>query len=129
MTSLVCALRTNHYSCFPKDGPAVRAAYTRIALLRVIFCAAFPALVLSACTPRFWATVEGNEAIVRVLIEAGAGANLKDDDGNTPLRRAESNGDQVVVQLLRSHRGRPHTIMFLCSMTSSASPWTTFVIS
>jgi hypothetical protein len=48
-----------------------------------------------------WAANNGNEAIIRRLIELGkVNANWKDWKGRTPLSRAAENGHEAVVKLL-----------------------------
>jgi ankyrin repeat protein len=42
----------------------------------------------------------GLEGALRHLIASGFSADLKDDNGRTPLSRATENGHDVVVQLL-----------------------------
>jgi len=61
------------------------------------------------------AAEKGDEAVVELLLENGAWPNFEDEDGQTPLSRAEHAGNAAVLQLLNcsisincspSHRGR-----------------------
>ncbi|KAG7402819.1 Ankyrin repeat domain-containing protein 50 [Fusarium oxysporum f. sp. rapae] len=54
----------------------------------------------SGRTPLWWAAAQGNEAIVRLLLDRGAHIEAADDDGWTPLLRAAENGHETIVQLL-----------------------------
>ena len=47
------------------------------------------------------AAYQGNEAIVRVLMELGADVNQATDNGVTPLFFAAQNGHTAIVQILR----------------------------
>ena len=51
-------------------------------------------------TPLIIAAYNGHEAIVRLLLEAGADKEAKDNDGFTPLINAAYNGHEAVVRLL-----------------------------
>jgi ankyrin repeat protein len=42
----------------------------------------------------------GREAVVKLLVEKGAGLDFKDKDGWTPLSWAAFNGHEAVVKLL-----------------------------
>ncbi|KAG6985688.1 Ankyrin repeat domain-containing protein 50 [Fusarium oxysporum f. sp. conglutinans] len=54
----------------------------------------------SGRTPLWWAAAQGNEAIVRLLLDRSAHIEAADDDGWTPLLRAAENGHETVVRLL-----------------------------
>jgi ankyrin repeat protein len=49
-----------------------------------------------------WASFAGRAEVVRVLIDAGATLNAKDDHGSTALTLASESGHKDVVQLLTS---------------------------
>jgi ankyrin repeat protein len=51
-------------------------------------------------TPLSWAAEEGNEAVVKLLLDKGADTESKDGDGWTPLSRAAAIGREAVVKLL-----------------------------
>ena len=60
-------------------------------------------------TPLHWAARNAgrsNIAVVELLLGAGAGPNVVDDDGRTPLDYAEAAGNSAMVNLLRQHGGR-----------------------
>jgi ankyrin repeat protein len=46
------------------------------------------------------ATKNGHESIIKLLLEAGAKVEAKDDNGRTPLLLAAENGHEAVVKLL-----------------------------
>jgi cytohesin len=52
-------------------------------------------------TPLFVAAQNGHEAVLRVLIKAGADINKAKDDGVTPLFMAATLGHEAIVQILR----------------------------
>ena len=52
-------------------------------------------------TPLFIAAQEGHEAVLRLLIEAGADIIMATDDGVSPLYTAAQGGHAVIVQILR----------------------------
>ncbi|KAI0428831.1 hypothetical protein F5Y09DRAFT_275147 [Xylaria sp. FL1042] len=51
-------------------------------------------------TSLLWATQNGHEAIVKLLLEAGANTELQDDFGQTPLSWAAEKGHEAIVKLL-----------------------------
>ena len=51
-------------------------------------------------TPLSWAAGNGHEAVVKLLLEKGAGLETKDKYGQTPLSWAAGNGHEAVVKLL-----------------------------
>jgi ankyrin repeat protein len=51
-------------------------------------------------TPLLWASWNGHEACVRVLIAAGADPNVADNRGNTPLHRVALGGYKACVAAL-----------------------------
>ncbi|KAH8822041.1 hypothetical protein F5884DRAFT_894735 [Xylogone sp. PMI_703] len=57
-------------------------------------------------TPLFWASNEGHEAVVKVLLsERCIDVNRKDKDGLGPLRFALKNGHETVTSLLLDQKG------------------------
>jgi ankyrin repeat protein len=67
-------------------------------------------------TPLFAAAGQGSEAVVRCLLEAGAGASVTESNhGTTPLQIATRNGHGTVVALLRralqQERSRNHSLL------------------
>ena len=54
-------------------------------------------------TALMWASCNGHEAVVRLLIEKGADVNAKNNNGWTALMRASDNGNEAVVRLLKSN--------------------------
>lgn len=53
--------------------------------------------------PLCWAAAEGHEAVVRLLVDAGAAVDAIDREGVTPLLCAAAEGHEAVVKLLESH--------------------------
>lgn len=53
-------------------------------------------------SPLIEATIQGNELIVRVLLDAGADINIKDLQGKTALNYATENDFQGIVKILES---------------------------
>ncbi len=51
-------------------------------------------------TPLHSAVAAGHMSIVRLLVEAGAGVNLTQQQGFTPLHGAAANGDELMVRYL-----------------------------
>lgn len=51
------------------------------------------------CTPLVWATINGNEKAVKMLIDCGAKPDLPDNMGQTPLSHAAQTGQEDLVQL------------------------------
>lgn len=60
---------------------------------------------LNGGTPLLWATMEGHEQIVRLLVARGVDVNAKDSDGRTPLSWAAFNGCGQAVELLLAKGG------------------------
>jgi ankyrin repeat protein len=60
-------------------------------------------------TPLLSASVPGGAAVARVLLEAGANANVRNRVGDSPLRQAVWARDRDLVELLLRH-GATHTI-------------------
>ena len=54
-------------------------------------------------TPLSWAAIEGQDAVVRLLIEQDVEIDSKDKLGRTPLWWAKKRGYDAVVQLLEPH--------------------------
>ena len=48
----------------------------------------------------YWAASDGQDAIIRLLLDAGASVNAADLDGWTPLHFASENGQEETVNLL-----------------------------
>ena len=62
---------------------------------------ATPPLIFAASTRLSWAARNGNESVVRVLVEQGdVNPNIGDRDGRTPLSWAAGNGHEGVVRIL-----------------------------
>ncbi|EXA31765.1 hypothetical protein FOVG_17002 [Fusarium oxysporum f. sp. pisi HDV247] len=61
----------------------------------------------SGWTPLWWAAAQGNEAIVRLLLDRGAYIEAPDKDGRTPLWWAAERGHEAVVRLLQFHVAQP----------------------
>jgi ankyrin repeat protein len=55
---------------------------------------------LEGFTPLMTAAAEGLADVVRILLEAGANRDIKDQDGDTALTFARQNGHTEVVKLL-----------------------------
>mmetsp|Transcript_13863 Transcript_13863/g.16816 ORF Transcript_13863/g.16816 Transcript_13863/m.16816 type:complete len:262 (+) Transcript_13863:117-902(+) len=55
-------------------------------------------------TPLHYATVQGNEAMVKVLLEAGADFTLQDQNQQMPIDCARSFNREKIVQILEDHR-------------------------
>ncbi|RYP12344.1 hypothetical protein DL765_007390 [Monosporascus sp. GIB2] len=51
-------------------------------------------------TPLHWASENGHDTVVKLLLESGADTNVEDDMGRTPLHWASENGHDTVVKLL-----------------------------
>jgi len=51
-------------------------------------------------TPLSWAAEKGHEAVVRILLNAGATIDTEDTDGRTPLLWAAESGHEAVVRIL-----------------------------
>ena len=59
-------------------------------------------------SPLLWATENGHEAVVKLLLEKGAELDAKDDSlGRTLLWRAAENGHEAVVKLLLEKGAEP----------------------
>ena len=56
-------------------------------------------------TPLHHAAEQGNKALVKLLLDNGADAEIKDDKGRTPLKIAEEKGHAEIIELLRSCGG------------------------
>ena len=57
-------------------------------------------------TPLHDACSEGHKEIVELLISKGAVLNAKDQDGKTPLDKAEHQERTKIADLLRKHGGK-----------------------
>jgi len=57
-----------------------------------------------AITPLHRATAKGETEIVRILLDAGANADVADDDGETPLQWARFGGYREIECLLAVRR-------------------------
>ncbi len=56
------------------------------------------------------AACQGQDHVIRFLIESGANPNLKSDTGRTPMYRAAFNGHIATLQLLLECGGDPHIL-------------------
>jgi hypothetical protein len=56
-------------------------------------------------TPLWWATWNGHEAVVKLLLAKGAELEARDSEGQTPLSWASENGHEAVVLLLAQGAG------------------------
>ncbi|KND87822.1 Ankyrin repeat domain-containing protein 50 [Tolypocladium ophioglossoides CBS 100239] len=54
-------------------------------------------------TPLSWAVEEGNDAVIKLLLEKGANAESSDTEGRTPLSLAADQGHEDVIKLLQSY--------------------------
>jgi ankyrin repeat protein len=54
-------------------------------------------------TPLYYASYNGREEVVTLLLESGAYADVKEKGGWTPLHLASFNGKKEVVALLLAH--------------------------
>ena len=57
----------------------------------------------NGCTPLHLAALQGNAAMVELLIGRGISVNIRDRAGQTPLSKALSAGHRGVVELLQRH--------------------------
>ena len=55
---------------------------------------------LNMSTAQHWAAENGHEAVVRLLLENGAGVDVKSSNGRTALNEAAAGGHEAVVRLL-----------------------------
>lgn len=60
-------------------------------------------------TALHWAAHWGDESLVRMLLQAGANANARNDHGVPPISLAASRGHVAVVEQLLSARANPNT--------------------
>lgn len=58
-------------------------------------------------TPLHSAVAGGHSAIARLLVEHGAGVNIRQKDGFTPLMEAAQNGDASLVDFFLQHGADP----------------------
>jgi uncharacterized protein len=68
------------------------------------------ALDITGKTALHWAAAQGNDDIVRLLLDHGFTINAQDADGNTPLHLAARNGNLSTVKLLLA-RGANATLV------------------
>jgi hypothetical protein len=59
--------------------------------------------------PLSWAAGNGNEAVIRLLLENGANLESRDDGGRTPLSWAAQNGHEAVTKLLLKKGANPES--------------------
>lgn len=57
-------------------------------------------------TALHWAAKSESAEIVQLLLDAGADANARDEDGDKPIQNAELNGHTATVGLLKSAQRR-----------------------
>jgi ankyrin repeat protein len=67
------------------------------------------------------AAERGDERVVKLLLENGAGPNFEDDGGQTPLSRAVEGGSVAVVQLLLANKEVKKDYKF--SIVSESQPY------
>lgn len=60
-------------------------------------------------TPLFCVVSDGHEAVIKLLLEAGADLNRKDVFRETPLQRAARNGHEAIVELFQSITSLRHS--------------------
>jgi ankyrin repeat protein len=63
-----------------------------------------------AITPLHWAAKYGHDAVVELLLEAGARVDAPDRDGMTPLHRAAEKGAERAVKAMLKHGADPTVV-------------------
>ena len=58
---------------------------------------------LETATPIMWAAAMGNEAAVKVLLDAGSDLSARSNRGHTPVEVAEFFSRPAIADLIRSH--------------------------
>jgi ankyrin repeat protein len=66
------------------------------------------------------AAEKGDERVVKLLLENGAGPDFKDEGGQTPLSRAVAGGSVAVVRLLLAKEVK---MDYKCSIVSWPHPY------
>ena len=83
---------------------AISAAFFNASLFNTyVFHAISELGIPNGNSPLFFACLNGNETVVKYLVEQGANINIEDRSGETPLCIAFSSGNEAVVKYLVEH--------------------------